>query len=349
MVVKALAQVTNTGSLLGGRYRVGESLGLGLVFAGVDEATGERVVLKWVDPDARPFAQLRHPNLVETREVLVDGEQVVLVMQRLEGETLAASLARGGMPLDRFINALMAAMYGVAELHRCGLVHGAIQPEHIVLVRGSEPGRPLVKVVGYCAEQAPQYLAPEQLAQQRIDARADVYAFGVLLYRAITGRFPHEADDATELAALIREPAIPAQTFCAELPAGLCRVIGDALAHDREARLESLPAFLTELKPYAFARGLNDAVIEVRAPTAADAASSGPFISASPSIPPTYSRTRPRVLPWRSVAALLALAFFALLWHVHNIDRAPPPAAKDEPRDATPALHAPSAERPRGR
>jgi serine/threonine protein kinase len=374
-----------SGALLDQQFRVQEQLlqdDACPVFAGIDEATGRRVALRWLargdGPDAlerlsretTTYLQLRHPNLLEVLALVRDGERWVLVTELLQGETLADVLARGGMPLDRFITVLMAAMYGVAEAHRCGITHRNIQPRHIFLVPGDDPDCPNVKVLDFeltspLASAAPSYMSPEQLAGARcLDARTDVYAFGVMLYRAVTGRLPHQADTIAQLLERMGQPASPAQTFCPSLPAGLCSVIGDALARDRDARLESLPAFITALVPYSFARGLVPA--EGPAGTFADAGNtltvrgeaeedhaSEVFTSASPSIPPSYTRAPRRRLPARSAGALLmlALGLTGMLWWSHrDAPGAPPTAASSSdrrPDDEQPPVLAPEAPRPR--
>ncbi|HEY6879737.1 MAG TPA: serine/threonine-protein kinase [Polyangiales bacterium] len=350
--MKSPSMLLHPGSVYAQKYRIDGQLGFGPVYAARDTSTGQQVVLKWIpgEPQTVRYAQLRHPNLPEVYELLDDGEQQVLVMERLHGDTLASLLARGGTPLDRYINTLMMAMYGIAEVHRHGLVHGALQPEHIALIRAEDPACPHVKVMGWFGVPQAAYLSPEQLGAQRIDGRTDVYAFGVLLYRAITGRFPHPVDTMARLAERVRQPAIPAQTFCAGLPSGLCRVIGDALARDPEARIPSLPAFLTELKPYAFARGLYGEGEALTVRPLLTSEDSTDFISASPSIPPSYTRARPRRIRSRGAAALLvlALAFAALLWRVHGGALEVPTASEAERRvpEATP-IRAPNAQPPR--
>lgn len=374
-----------SGALLDQQFRIQEQLlrdDACPVYAGIEEATGRRVALRWLaggeGPDglerlsreASSYLQLRHPNLLEVLALVRDGERLVLVTELLQGETLADVLARGGMPLDRFITVLMAAMYGVAEAHRCGITHRNIQPRHIFLVPGDEPDCPNVKVLDFdltspLANTAPSFMSPEQLAGARsLDARSDVYAFGVMLYRAVTGRLPHRADTIAQLLERMGQPAIPAQTFCPSLPAGLCSVIGDALAHDRDARLESLPAFITALVPYSFARGLVPAegptgtfahvgnTLTVRGEAEEDHASDV-FTSASPSIPPSYTRAPRRRLPVRSAGALLmlALGLTGMLWWSHrDAPNTPPTAASSSdrrPDDEQPPVMAPEAPRPR--
>lgn len=223
--------------LLDGRYRLGERLGGGAVadvFRALDERLQRPVAIKVFRGDAaeqlqrheaemRTLAALDHPSLVTVFDAGTDEPtgRPFLVMQLVEGPTLAGELRAGGMTPER------VARYG-AELadaldyvHERGLVHRDVKPANVLL---SDDGRVhladfgIARLVDSAHETrtgdvlgTPAYFAPEQVAGETVGPPADVYALGIVLIECLTGSRPFEGSPVeVAMARVARDPEIPA-------------------------------------------------------------------------------------------------------------------------------------------
>ncbi len=278
------------GALLADRYRIvrliGEG-GMGSVFEAENTLTFKRVAIKLMHPsfaqngevaqrlvrEAQASCRIRHQNVVDVYDVVRVEDALFLVMELLDGEPLSALLERGGVPAHEFIALVLHAMRGVAAGHRVGVIHRDIHPGNILLAR-EPPSELLVpKVLDFGIaklrdhhEQAltgsgttmgtPLYTSYEQLCNARdIDARTDIYPFGVILYQGLTGQQLFEANTLTELLIkLSSETPRPAKQLAPEIPSALDRLISWALERDRDKRIASMDAFINELEPFASAR-----------------------------------------------------------------------------------------------
>ncbi len=263
---------------------------MGAVFEAEHAVMGKRVAIKWILPglslkaratdrlvqEARAVARVRHPNVVDVYDVGREDGAVYLVMEYLEGEPLAVMMERGGIPMHRFIALLLPAMRGVAAAHRQGVIHRDIKPDNIYLARGQDGDAPLPKVLDFGISKldargdkqpsltlsggtvgTPMYMSYEQLRGSReVDGRTDVYAFGVILYEALTGHLPHEADSYPALIVKVTtETAVPARERNPDVPLELDRIIAWALAREPQDRIESVDALIRELEPFATETG----------------------------------------------------------------------------------------------
>lgn len=278
------------GDWLGGRYRVECPVAMGMtsVFEASDTLTGRRVALRWVrslrpDRDATKrllretqiASNARHPNLVEVYDVFEDDERVFVVRELLEGEPLDAALSRGELPLSSFLALAIEAMRAVAAANAQHFLHGGIDPSKIFLARsGCGERGVVVKVLDLAIARleqlelaptqhdvvagVPAYMAFEQLVRDGfVSESVDVYAFGVILYRAMTGQLPHPANNLTELivARATSEP-VAIRTLRPEIPAPLAEAVMAALARSALDRTRSLDLLIAQLEP--FARGPSD-------------------------------------------------------------------------------------------
>jgi len=276
------------GVVLAARYRVLELLGeggMGAVYRAENVVTGKLVALKWMHAqvarnsdaserllrEARAASRLSHPNVVDVYDVVQDAQTFFLVMELLQGETLRRYLERGGrQELHEFIALILPALAGVIAAHECGVIHRDLKPDNIFLARipGSKAITPKVLDFGIAklasnpglaltqtgaAIGTPLYMSLEQLRGDRdIDARTDVYAFGVMLYEAITGRMPHQAATLPELAIKVAtlDPE-PVKALRPDIPTSLARLVDWALVRDRAKRLPDLRTLHQELEAFA--------------------------------------------------------------------------------------------------
>lgn len=219
--------------------------------------------------EAEAASALSHPNIVGVYDVNAtrDGRPYI-VGELLEGVELGAYLDQvGKLPVESAVRVVRQVCQALAEAHRHGIVHRDMKPENIFLV-GSEGH---VKVLDFGISKlgegnanltktgmvmgTPGYMAPEQARGARVDARADVYAVGAILYRCVTGKAPFEGLDpmATLTAVVSQEPVRPTQLE-PDLPAALELVIQCAMAKNPDERFPNMEAFDAELAAFDPAR-----------------------------------------------------------------------------------------------
>jgi serine/threonine protein kinase len=263
------------------RYRLEYLLGRGgmaEVWAGLHLMTLRRVALKFVVAVCYPTAELRtrmirearavctirHPNVVEVVDLFeLDGETPVLVMDRLNGETLARKLAREQrLSLGETARLILPAVSGVGTAHALGIVHRDLKPENLFVARESG-GRSVTKVLDFGIAKligssdegtatrtgevlgTPCYMAPEQaLGERAIDHRADVWALGVILYECLSGVRPLAVDTAGQLVKhVLSSDLTPLEVHAPDVPPEVAGLVGRMLASDRKFR----PADLREV------------------------------------------------------------------------------------------------------
>jgi serine/threonine-protein kinase len=204
--------------------------------------------------EARMAAALSHPNLVAVYDVGEDDGLPYIVMEYVEGETLAEVMARTGpMQPDRAVDLLLQICAGLEHAHAAGLVHRDIKPQNL-LVRSDG----VAKIADFGIARTLQatqltqagtvlgtaaYLAPEQAAGAQVTAAADIYSLGAVAYELLSGRQPYEVESLADLALAQQAPPPPLETVTPELG----RVVLQALAADPTARPPSAAAFAREL------------------------------------------------------------------------------------------------------
>jgi serine/threonine protein kinase len=263
--------------------------GMGTVFEALNLAIGRQVAIKVLHAnqlrkkdavrrfhqEARAAGAIGHPNICEVYDLgTLDDGCPYLVMEKLVGETLADRIAReGGLPTDEVIDILIQVLSGLVAAHEKGIVHRDIKPENVFLT--SRVGcPPVAKLVDFGVSKimaahrsdtdepemdltrtgivlgTPYYLAPEQARGDRnLDARVDLYASGVMLYEALTGRRPFTAANYNALLIniLTRSPR-PAREFRLDLPAGIDAVLQKAMAREPSDRYQTAALFQRDLQ-----------------------------------------------------------------------------------------------------
>jgi serine/threonine protein kinase len=282
------------GSIVAERYRVIDRLGEGTfgdVFRVERIADGTALamkVLKESDPmsrarlrrEASALARLAHPNVVSVVELGEDTGHMFLVSELLVGTSLDARLEAGLMDASEGLRLFDLVLGGLAFAHAMGVAHRDLKPGNIFLVRGSgaisvklldfglakfhEPaafGHHTVLTANGAILGTPDYMAPEQIFGPSVDARADVYAAGVVLFEVLTGRVPFTGEDLPDLfrAHAMEKPptlsaACPARRFAPELEA----VVARALEKRPENRYAEARAMRTAMARLPKGRALVD-------------------------------------------------------------------------------------------
>ena len=259
-----------------GAYEILEEAGrggMGVVYRARDTRLGRDVAVKCVaegasasqkarlEHEARMAARISHPAIATVyalEEHPAPGApqgQLFLVSEFVRGDTLRERLARGAIPepdLSRFAKAIAA---GLAAAHGEGVAHGDLKPDNVILCGPGE-----VKILDFGLAElhkgvapvagadaiagTPGYMAPEQLRGHQADPRADVFAFGVLLFEMATGRHPFAGDRGAMLeAALSNRAAYDAP----DLPPGIGRIVRQCLSPDPRDRFPDAAALSSQL------------------------------------------------------------------------------------------------------
>jgi serine/threonine-protein kinase len=374
------------GDVLAGKYRVDRVLGeggMGVVVAATDIYLERRVAIKFLLDDfvrvpeaverflreARAAVKIQSEHVARVIDVgSLEGGAPYMVMEYLEGGDLAQTLTeRGPLPIAEAATYLIQACEAIAEAHACGIIHRDLKPANLFLTRQAD-GSDKVKVLDFGISKStigpgsnlsltrtttvmgsPLYMSPEQMRSSReVDARADIWALGVILYELLAGVPPFNADSVPELSAkiLLNEPDSLRERR-PDVPVELEAAITKALAKDRAERFPSVSEFALALVNFAPRRARTNVERITKVLQAAGMSSSGldlgPSISppgAAPSVTNVGAATeanwgktngdQPRTT---SRAVVLSVAFLGVAtiavggWFAASALRAPGPTA----------------------
>jgi serine/threonine-protein kinase len=272
--------------------------------------------------EARAAARLSHPNIVQVFDQGSDGDLLYIAMEYLPGRTLRDVLVqRGALTPRESVSVMEPVLSALSVAHRAGIVHRDLKPENVIL---TDDGRIKVADFGLArAVSAPissltsgggkqihgtvAYLAPELVSRGVADARADVYAAGIMLFEVLTGKQPFTGEDPLQVAYRHVYEDVPAPSAVApDLPRAFDPVVLQATDHDPDVRPHDAGAMLAEL---LHARGLvPDAELDVRAAdatTVLDLDAAGAMGGPAPAYAPQATRAfempaeppRPPMLP----------------------------------------------------
>ena len=335
-----------------GAYRVVEKLGQGgmaTVFKAYHPALDRYVAIKVMHPafagdpnflarfqrEARIVAKLDHPHIIPIYDYSSHRGHPYLVMRFVEGETLKARMERGSLDMQEVMRISQAVGKALTYAHGQGILHRDIKPSNILLMpdgsvyltdfglaRMAEAGESTLSrdmMLG-----TPQYVAPEQAKGVRdLDARTDIYSFGVVLYELLVGRPPFVAD--TPYAVIhdhIFTPLPLPSELNPDLPEPAQRLLLRALAKEPDDRFQSVEALIT---------ALGTALESAPARSAPAAAPSSETIVVSPPTPPPQAkaveriqvvkekpepRKKRRIWPWAVAGIVALLCVVAVGWTV---------------------------------
>ncbi|MEC7523563.1 MAG: serine/threonine-protein kinase [Myxococcota bacterium] len=364
------------GTTLDGRYRVEAVLGrggMGAVLRGRHVHTGREVAIKLLLPEhardaellarffqeARSAASLAHPNVVDTLDMDVEPEsgQPYLVLELLDGQDLAARLeAQGPMTPGALLAVALPVMDALAAAHERGVVHRDLKPENLFLAHDAR-GRVVPKVLDFGIAKllegenavhtvtggvlgTPHFMSPEQaMGGPALGAQSDVWSMGAVMYVALTGQHPFEAETLPGLVTKVcTEDPTPIASLRPDVPAPIADAVHRALQRDLDARWPSMEAFGAGLVAAADAAGVTLAPGHRELFLGLAATRTGRIPSAQVALPRRRRRrSARRVWPWIAGGALLLPLVALALLAVPDDEAARAPPAARAPA-ATPVL-----------
>ena len=336
-------------------YRIVRKLGsggMGDVFLAEDTRLGRKVALKMLPEhsagsgparqrlinEAKTAAALDHPNICSVYDVGEAGDQVFVVMQYLDGQSLAERIREHALAPAEVVEIGVQAAQALEAAHAAGVIHRDIKPPNLIVTPQGQ-----VKVLdfglamlarreGGDAETmerltlagsvvgTPGYMSPEQLRGRNVDARSDIFSLGATLYECAAGRPAFEPGPPIEVAmrVLSDTPASPSALNPA-VPPGLDAVIARAMAKDPAARYESARALRADLVGLLDRRGPAPGLLDRRGPT--------PGVQAAATV---ETRARKRSFAATAVTAAAILAAVVAAWFASGrFRRGPDPPPRE--------------------
>ena len=268
------------GQTLFGTYTVTAKLGegaMGNVYLAEQEKTGQRLAVKLLNEraakdaetvarflrEARVISMLTHPNIVR---VFIFGEtksgSSYMAMEHVEGTGLDREVSRGAMPEERAIDIARQMVDAIGEAHDLGIMHRDLKPENVLLTehRGR---RDFVKILDFGIAKVkntsqqltqsgivygtPAYMSPEQAQALDIDARADLYSLGCMMYEMVTGKLPFDAKTALKILEMQAFQAPEPPSSRGTVSPGFEAVILKAMAKKPENRFQNAQEMLDAL------------------------------------------------------------------------------------------------------
>ena len=308
-----------------GSYRIERLIdvgGMGEVYCATDTKLGREVAIKVLPPDvasnperlarftreAHLLAALNHPHIAAIYGIEDTTDVRALVLELVDGETLARHLSRSTLPLTRALQLAMQIAEALAAAHARGIVHRDLKPANVMITSAgvvkvldfglakisaaklSDPGRPL-STVGTPAGAVigtPAYMSPEQARGRPVDKQTDIWAFGCVLYEMLAGRAAFGGDTASDTLVKVLEREPDWSALSEQTPVGIQRLLRRCLEKDPDDRL----------------RDIGDARLEIRDATTSKREQPGD------EAPRSY---RAALIVWATAASLAAVVLLSLV------------------------------------
>ena len=320
------------GQTLNNRYAINAQLGkgaMGVVYAATDKTTHQKVALKVISQDlalesemlarfkreGEALRQLRHRNIVAFVDMFERKGQFVIVMEYVAGGDLHALLRQGPLDAWRAAQIALDLCDALASAHRLDIIHRDIKPENVLL---AEDGTPKLTDFGVARLLSagtrltgtgtqvgtPYYMSPEAWEGQALDAQADVWSLGVVLFEMLSGKVPFAGDTIVAVMNQVLTSPLPdLSQLRADIPPELVKVVRRALTRDKAQRYATIRQMGTDVEQVLLAS-------KTAAGPVADGASAAQTVlptvlKPAPPAAPTRARpTPPPAVPATSAASL---------------------------------------------
>ncbi len=240
---------------------------MGEVFRAVDTRLNRQVAIRSApsvsgarsDREARAISKLNHPHIC----TLYDVGPNYLVMELLDGSTLADLIRKGPLPMKEVARYGQQVAEALAEAHTCGIVHRDLKPSNILVTRHGvkvldfgiakmTADNSLTLTEAHAVVGTPGYMAPEQALGQEADARTDLFSLGLMLYEMAVGRLPFPGASLGRMLTGISAPSVPLPSQVrAEIPASLDVLVAKLLEKDPAKRCQTAAEVARELSALA--------------------------------------------------------------------------------------------------
>jgi serine/threonine protein kinase/Flp pilus assembly protein TadD len=228
--------------------------------------------LRRFEQEARAASALNHPSIITIYEIGEAGRLHYIATEYIEGQTLRALLKQGELPLDTVLEIALQVASALTAAHAAGILHRDIKPENIMrrpdgLVKVLDFGlaklteqpafspatdaavSAIIKTASGVVMGTINYMSPEQARGQEVDARSDIFSFGVVLYELLTGQAPFAGSTPSDvIAALLKSEPAPLGSYGREIPREMERMVMKALYKEREERYQTVEDLLVDLK-----------------------------------------------------------------------------------------------------
>ena len=220
--------------------------------------------------EIKVLASLSHPNIAQLRTALTVDNQLLMIMEYVEGTTLAERLEKGAIPLADILNYIDQVLSALSYAHQQGVIHRDIKPSNMILTPQG-----VVKLMDFGIARSGNdrsltmtgttlgslnYMSPEQVKGEPTDARSDIYSVGISLYELVTGKRPFQAhSDYSLMAAHVKETPRPPIELDQNVPSTLNEIILMAIAKDPAQRFKTADAFRNALKSVQVPAGVSQA------------------------------------------------------------------------------------------
>jgi eukaryotic-like serine/threonine-protein kinase len=326
------------GQTLNNRYEITARLGkgaMGTVYRATEAQYGREVALKIissdliVDPDmlerfkreGEALSKLKHPNIVGYLDAFQHGEHYVIVMEYVSEGSLYDLIKLGPLPIERARQITLDLCDALIRAHRLNIIHRDIKPENILI---DEDGTPKLADFGVARLQegtrmtrsgtqvgTPYYMSPEAWEGKTLDAQADIWSLGVILFEMLTGQVPFGGDTgAAVMNKVLTTPPPDLKKLRAEVPSGLVKIVSRMLTRDKKRRYQTMREVAVDLE-------------RVQQRTTPVPTKTGPKVQAqltkNVTILSTIKSALPKTLPFLRIAGFagIAIALFGIgLWAV---------------------------------
>ncbi|HEX5000296.1 MAG TPA: serine/threonine-protein kinase [Terriglobia bacterium] len=354
--------------------------GMGEIFKAQDTRLNRIVAIKVLpgakagDPErrtrflleAQAASSLNHPSIITIHDVLTEGDTEFMVMEFVAGKTLSDLIPKGGLRVPQALKYALQIADALSVAHSAGIVHRDLKPANVMItdsglvkildfglakMTGSSPfaqvdpdatGTATTLTVEGSIIGTVNYMSPEQALGRRVDARSDIFSFGVVMYEMLTGRRAFEGDSSlSTLTAILRDEAPPMVEITPDVPPPFEAIIQKCLRKDPDERPQTMRDVYTELSTLK-RESDTGSLYNFRLPESALNAASGirkPVAKETATVPPAASGKRYGTI---AILALLAVALLAGigLWIRGNRSAGTAPdqtaAAAETPGEVTP-------------